>query len=77
MTNKIMTYHTDVDRTIPDRDLAYDKLIGNTSINVNEIVSEYKMIDEYYNEYNYIIHLLNNKINRPKIRMLFLSLIHI
>ena len=63
MTNKIhlflykITYHTEGDRTVPDRDLAYDKLIGNTSINVNEIVREYKMFDEYYNEYNYILYL--------------------
>ena len=71
MTNKIITYHTEGDRTIPHRDMAYDKFIGSTSINVNEIVNEYKKFVKYYNEYNYIIHLLNNKINRPKIRMLF------
>ena len=51
--------------------MAYDKLIGSTSINVNEIVNEYKMFDKYYNDCNNIIYLLNNKINRPKIRMLF------
>ena len=65
MTNKIITYDlTDVDRTIPDRDLIYNKPM--------EIVNGiYKMFDEYYNEYHYIIYLLNNKINRSKIRMLF------
>ena len=29
------------------------------------------MFDEYYNEYNYILYLLKNKINIHKIRMLF------
>ena len=64
MNNKIITYHTDVDRTIPDLDLIYNKPI--------EIVNEiYKMFDNYYNDYNNISYSLNNKINRPKIRMLF------
>ena len=38
-----------------------------------EIVSEYEMFDNYYdyNVSNNKIYLLKNKINRPKIRMLF------
>ena len=40
-----ITDHTDVDRTIPDRDLIYNKHI--------EIVNEYKMFDEYYNAVSY------------------------
>ena len=68
--NKIITYDlkmcirdsTDVDRTILDRDLIYDI----------EIVNEYEMFDNYY-DYNVSnkIYSLKNKINRPKIRMLF------
>ena len=64
MTNKIITYDlTDVDGTILDRDLIYDI----------EIVNEYEMFDNYYdyNVSNNKIYSLKNKINRPKIRMLF------
>ena len=56
--------NTEGDRTIPDIDLIYNKPI--------EIVNEiYKMFDNYYNDYNNKSYLINNKINRHKIRMLF------
>ena len=53
----------DRNRTILDRDLIYD--IG--------IVNKYEIVDNYYdyNVSNNKIYSLNNKINRPKIRMLF------
>ena len=65
MTNKIITYdNTEGDRTIPDLDLIYNKPI--------EIVKEiYKMFVNYYIDYNNKSYLIDNKINRPKIRMLF------
>ena len=57
---KIITYdHTNVDRTLLDLDLIYDF----------EIVNKYETVDYY--DYNNKIYLLDNKINRTKIRMLF------
>ena len=65
MTSKIITYeNTEGDRNIPDRDLIYNK--------PREIVNGiYKMFDNYQNDYNNKSYLIDNKINRPKIRMLF------
>ena len=70
MTYMIMTDNTEVDRTIPDRDMVYDKLIWNTPINMNEIVEKYKNEDKYYIDTNInIIYLLKNKLYRPKTRL--------
>ena len=72
MTNMIMTDNTEVDRTIPDRDMVYAKLIWNTPININEIVEKYKNVNKYYiDNKNNFISLLKNKFYTPKIRLLF------
>ena len=49
---------TEINGTLLDRDLKY--LFDNSFINENE-----------YNIANHKIYLLNNKLNRPKIRLLF------
>ena len=54
MTYMIMTDNTEVDRTITDDDMVYDKLIWNKPINSNEIVEEYKNVDKYYIDNNII-----------------------
>ena len=52
MTYMIITDNTEVDRTIPDRDMVYDKKLQNKPINSgNEIVEELSLI-----------HILNNKV---------------
>ena len=44
---------TEVDRTIPDRDMVYDKKLQNKPINSgNEIVQEYKSLGKYYIIFN-------------------------
>ena len=61
ITYMIMTDNTEVDRTIPDCDMVYDKLIWNTLINTNEIVEKYKNGDKYYND-----NINNNNNNNSK-----------
>ena len=72
MTNMIMTDNTEVDRTIPDRDMVYDKKLQNKPFNSgNKIVEEYKILNKYYINNNNIIYMIKNILYRPKIRMLF------
>ena len=68
MTNKIITYNTEVDRTIPDRDMVYDKKLQNKHINSgNEVVEEYTILNEYYINNNNIIYVIKNILYRPNI----------